>query len=431
MNHPGGAPVQRGYFRGQRAAQFQPEQISEQVVVAEPGASGVERFDERVGVLEVQQDLFRARAAGQQVGQLAVDGVEQGGAQQQILDVGRLAVEHFGEQVLGDHAVAAGELGDEPLRVGVPDQGEGREPQARSPSLGPLVQQRRPGRGQRDARGFEQLAGFALGKAQVRRADLGQLAGQPQPVQPQPHIVTRGQDRVHVRGKAGQQPGELSGGLWRAQLVKIINNQRDAAMSAGELREHPVDHRRCVEVGCRCWRFATVGRGRSVTDRVEQGQPELLGVLLAALHLHEGEPARLIRQASPGAQQRRLPAPGRGRDDRHLARRRAIQGSEKITPVDQPGSCWSHRQRPALISTPDNPGAGHTAPAPSPRYQASARTVNDARTPFCRAVIHAPPRSHPVRRCPGAADHLDPVTTSHLPRSNPGSADRIAREMLR
>jgi hypothetical protein len=47
--------------------------------------AGVERFDERVRVLEVQQDSFRARAAGQHVRELAVDPVEQGGAQEQIL----------------------------------------------------------------------------------------------------------------------------------------------------------------------------------------------------------------------------------------------------------------------------------------------------------------------------------------------------------
>jgi hypothetical protein len=40
-----------------------------------------------------------------------------------------------------------------------------------------------------------------------------------------------------------------------------------------------------------------------VTDRVEQGQPELVGVVLVALHLHEGEPVRLARAAGPGAQQ--------------------------------------------------------------------------------------------------------------------------------
>ena len=109
--------------------------------------SGVERFDERVRIFKTQQDLFRARAAGQQVCQFAVDPVKQGGAQQQILDVGGLAFKHLGDQVLGDGAVAAGELGDEPLRVGVADQRERREPQARDPPFGPLVQQRRPGIG--------------------------------------------------------------------------------------------------------------------------------------------------------------------------------------------------------------------------------------------------------------------------------------------
>jgi hypothetical protein len=81
-----------------------------------------------------------------------------------------------------------------------------------------------------------------------------------------------------------------------------------------------------------------------VTDRVEQGQPELLGVVLIALHLHDGEPVLLPRTVGPRAQQARLPAASRSRDDRHLPRRRAIQGSYKITPVNQPGSCWSHRQ---------------------------------------------------------------------------------------
>ena len=63
----GGAPVQPRHFRGQRPAQLQPEQIREQVVVAKPRALGVQRFNERVRVLEFQQDPFRARAAGQHV----------------------------------------------------------------------------------------------------------------------------------------------------------------------------------------------------------------------------------------------------------------------------------------------------------------------------------------------------------------------------
>ena len=206
------------------------------MVIAKPRALGVERHDERVRVREFQQDPLRARAAGQQVGQLAVDPFEQGGAQEQILDVGWLAIQHFRDQVLRDRSVAAGELRDEALGVGVTSQGDRREPQARGPPLCSLVQQRGPGSGQRDTRGVEQHACFPLAEAQVGRADLGQFAGQAQLMQAQPQIVTRGQHRVHVRRKVGQQPGELSERLRRSQLVQIINNQRDVAGSIGELR---------------------------------------------------------------------------------------------------------------------------------------------------------------------------------------------------
>ena len=60
----------------------------------------------------------------------------------------------------------------------------------------------------------------------------------------------------------------------------------------GELRQHSVDHRRPVELGRRCWRFRPAGCGGGMTDRAEQGKPELLSVVLVALHLHHGEPVR-------------------------------------------------------------------------------------------------------------------------------------------
>jgi hypothetical protein len=90
--------------------------------------------------------------------------------------------------------------------------------------------------------------------------------------------------------------------------------------------------------------------GAGLTDRAEQGKPELLGVVLVTLHLHDGEPVRLPRAACPRTQQRCLSAPGRSRDDRYLSRRRAAQSGEKITPVDQPGSRSIRRQRPAFAS---------------------------------------------------------------------------------
>ena len=38
-----------------------------------------------------------------------------------------------------------------------------------------------------------------------------------------------------------------------------------------------------------------------MTDRAEQGQPELLGILLIALHLNDSKPMLLPRTVGPGA----------------------------------------------------------------------------------------------------------------------------------
>ena len=217
-------------------------------------------------------------------------------------------------------------------------------------------------------------------------------------MQAQRQIATRGQHRVHVGRKVCQQPGQLSERLRRGQLVQIVDDQDEAAALVGELREHPVDHRPPIEVGCRGWRFRAAGGAGGLADRAEQGQPELLGVALVALHLQDGEPVRLTRTVGPGAQQRRLPAAGWGRDDRHLPRRRAIQSGEKITPVDQPGSCSSHRQRPALVPAPDalavgdpvllairpahavstarSPGPGDRSGSPGPVGKPGVRTLD-------------------------------------------------------
>jgi len=77
------------------------------------------------------------------------------------------------------------------------------------------MQQRRPGLGQRDARGGEQLASVALGEPQVRRADLGQVIRQAQLMQAQPKIAAGRHDGVGLRWEVRQQAGELSECLCR------------------------------------------------------------------------------------------------------------------------------------------------------------------------------------------------------------------------
>jgi hypothetical protein len=73
---PGGSAVQRGPFIRLGAAQFQLQQIREQLVIAKPRPARVQRDHERAGLLQILQDPFPARAAGQHVRQRAAHPVQ-------------------------------------------------------------------------------------------------------------------------------------------------------------------------------------------------------------------------------------------------------------------------------------------------------------------------------------------------------------------
>ena len=100
-------------------------------------------------------------------------------------------------------------------RSGSECAGEGQhgEPQPGRPALGPLMQHRGHGRGQRDSGDRQELAGLVLGEAQLRGADLGQVTGQPQLVQAQRQVAAGGDDHADTSRQARQQRRELPGGL--------------------------------------------------------------------------------------------------------------------------------------------------------------------------------------------------------------------------
>ena len=187
-----------------------------------------------------------------------------------------------------------------------------------------------PGLRQRDARSLQELAGLALGKTQVCGADLGQLAGQAKLVQPERQITPRCEDRVHMLGELLQQPGQLRERFRRGQLVQIIDDQEGAIAMLGELRQNSLADGRFIEVRCRCQLLAVAGRARGLPEGAEDGEPELLGVLLIASHLDDGQPVRLARTVCPGPQQRGLAAARGGGDQRYLRCRRAIQGCDEV-----------------------------------------------------------------------------------------------------
>jgi hypothetical protein len=63
----------------------------------------------------------------------------------------------------------------------------------------------------------------------VVRADLGQVALQPQPVQAQPHVVPGGQREPQLRRRAHDEEFQLLPRLGGAQLMQVVDDQPNRA----------------------------------------------------------------------------------------------------------------------------------------------------------------------------------------------------------
>ena len=315
---PRGEPVQRRQFFGQRAAQLQPKQAAEQVVVAEPGPARVERHHERVGVFQVQQDPFRAGVASQQVGQLAVDPVEQ--ARYAAAGAGPRAAAGPAFRPSGTRQ-PSGRCRRTPRRI---FPGPGARPAtsqpagARPPSLRSADTASPPRR--RAARYPAAARSSRVSRsreAQSARADLGQLPGQPELVQAQRGIAAGGQHRVNIRRKARQQPVSCSARLGGGQLVQIVDDQDECDRRArraptAPCRPSPAPLKPGVAAGGSP--SPVVRRLRTALSRASQN---CWASCCSRRTWTPRRSGRLTRPVGPRAQQRRLPAACRRRDDRH------------------------------------------------------------------------------------------------------------------
>jgi hypothetical protein len=290
---PGRQLVQRGHLLRLGAPQLQSQQAGEHPVVAEPGPLRVQRHHERAGPLQIVQHPLPAAAPGQQVGQLAVGPFQDRGPQQPP-DVLTLPVQHLGQQVFRHGPFGPGELRREPLRVRVPGQRQRRQPQPRRPPLGPVHQQRQGRVSQPHPRGRQQLPRLGHAEPQIVRADLGQLAGQPQPVQPQPHVVPGSQHEPQLRRGPQHQQLQLPTRLVRAQLVHVVDHQPDPVPQLDQVLQQPLDDRPPVQIRRRRQLPDQRRPGRSLAQRAQHRQPEPLRV-----PLHPARPAPMPR-APPG-----------------------------------------------------------------------------------------------------------------------------------
>jgi hypothetical protein len=205
-----GGAVQLRKLTWLTSSQLQLQQVGEQLVVAEPGSPHVNGGHERIGLLQLLQDPLPAGVAGQQVCQLPVHLLQHGSAAQEPPHRVALPVEHFGQQVLGDSGLTAGEVRDEPLRIRVPGQRERGEPQPGRPALGAVKQQREGRVGYLDSSQVKQCPCFLEGKPEVGGPDIGHRAFEPQPMKPQPQVTAGGEHEPQLSGGTRQEQLQLA-----------------------------------------------------------------------------------------------------------------------------------------------------------------------------------------------------------------------------
>ncbi len=191
-----------------------------------------------------------AGVTGEFAGEIRVDALQDAGAQQHVTHRGRLGVENLVDQITSDGAVFGLEFLHELLGIGMPVQRQRGQPYPRHPAFGPPGESLDRRLGQGDALMRQEQAGLLDVEGQVVGPDLGELPGQPVPVQ--------GQQRVHPRGNDQMQawmgvPLHVVQGVQSGRIchqVKIVEDQDDGRVLDREHRGQPDQERMLHGLTC-------------------------------------------------------------------------------------------------------------------------------------------------------------------------------------
>ena len=224
-------------------AQLMEQEIPEEVVVAVPVPLVVQRDDERVRVLHLPQQVGRSARARDRVTELRAQPVEDGGGQQEVVDLGGLPVQDLRRQVVDDVAIVAGEGGDEVVGVVASPQREGGHVQAGRPPLGPVDEP-----GHVDGIEFqpvvlvEQVGRLGDREPEVGDGDLAQVPSGPMPGDVEGRLDPGGDHQLEPGRRMVQQEGHRLVHLGARDQVVVVDHQRGPT---GQ-RDHLVDELRAA-----------------------------------------------------------------------------------------------------------------------------------------------------------------------------------------
>jgi hypothetical protein len=273
------------------------------------------------------QHVLAVGAAGDDVRELAVDGVDDRGAQQEALRRGRQRAEDLVGEVVGDRTLVAREVVDELVGRAAGADRDANEPESGGPALRPLDDEVDPVLVEDDPDRVEELARLVLREGEVGGAHLCEVAAQPEQVQRQQRVAARREDEPQLRHPAPEHVPERRRHDVGRRLVQVVDH----------------DHERLVEAGERVQERVQERLGRLALGRGEE--PERLGAAGASRRLEQPGPELGLgvigTERQPGDVLRRLGAPLRepGAEEDGLARAgvRREQGQRPLDSlVEQP-----------------------------------------------------------------------------------------------
>ena len=328
-----GAPVQQRHEVGLLGQQARPQHVGEQLVVAVPLATVVERHEEEVGAVEVVQHPGCVVGADDGVAQGAAEPVEHRRAQQEVTHRRRLVGEHLLDEVVDDVAVVTGEPGDEARDVRAALQRDGGQLERGDPPLGAVLEGAHLLGGEPHAGGLVEVGrGLAGGEPQVDGPHLDELAAGPPPRQWQVGVGAGAEHDVHVRGQVVDEEGHPRGHPRVVGQVVVVQHQPHLVGCLRQLveqrGEHEVGrHRRGEQLqrpGAQARHGAPEGGGHA--------GPEGGGVGVRRVERQPRDDVGGVLLRQPRREQRRLAEP---RGGRHQGQPAAHPAGH---PVEQPGA---------------------------------------------------------------------------------------------
>ena len=231
-------PVQARNVVGLLVQQVRVQDVGEELVIAIPPAAVIERDQEQVPPLQRRQRGLATALAGDGIAQRAAQPVQDGGLQQELLDMLGLALQDLLGQVVDDVPVVPGEAGDERGDVLSSLHRERRQLERGDPPFGAPLQRGDILCRQRQSHHLVEVRRGLRGReAQVGGADLDELAARSQPRQRQRRVGAAGDHQVYLRGQVLQQEGHPVVHVARVDDVVVVEHQHDIVRDGVEVVE--------------------------------------------------------------------------------------------------------------------------------------------------------------------------------------------------